>query len=900
MLSPIKVVDIELSQSICTLEGLEDYVKLRGLVRLHGTPIGYINAPITAGRCEATTLSKLILEQHSWTIIHQLMRNGLAAPTRPEGLRLEDLFDLPPPACSEPLPLVTVAVCTRDRPEDMALCLEAINQLDYPHLDLLVIDNAPTSDATKELIETRYPHVRYVREPRPGLDWARNRAILEAKGEIIAYTDDDVVVDPGWVKALAQVFAENPEVMAVTGLVVPYELETEAQILFEQNGGFGRGFNRKWYHVNRGNKIPWYLFGTGEFGTGANMAYRRSVFEQIGGFNPALDVGTVTNGAGDLEMFFRIIKEGHALVYEPSAMIRHRHRRSYQQLRTQLTNNGSVYSYFVCAVMAYPEEWWSFIRLGVIWFGSWHLKRLITSFTNSSSFPRDLILAEIWGCLTNLTRYQKAKKVANQISKTFGPLTITLKPKQIDLPKDRTKATNAIAVRAIELTQPISSLDDITDYANVRFFVMWNGSAIGHVDLQNQYQRLSASRLREAIVNCLGLKLLKPDQSLSPDMLWAQAAATLARGYSPLEDATTPTRLPEQISVSVIVGTFDRPDDLRNCLRCLVAQQTTRAVEIIIVDNHPASGLTPPVVAEFPGVRLISESRQGVAYARNAGITASSGDIVVTTDDDTTIPPDWLEKIIVPFARADVMAATGNVLPVELETASQQLFEQYGSGGLGRGYERFEATKSWFRSSQVVPTWLLGGTANAAFRASIFTHPEIGLMDEALGPGMPSGVGEDIYIFYKILKAGYTIVYEPGACVWHTHRRSLEALRRQLYGYSKGYVSYSLTTLLHDHDWRVLKDLLIKIPLWHLGRIKQRFQRRSDYSIPLVLLEMSGHLIGPWSLWQSRQRVKRWGRSTPYTSITQRSTSSQNLAAQETLLAAEISQYGTISNLHQI
>ena len=66
---------------------------------------------------------------------------------------------------------------------------------------------------------------------------ARNRAILEAKGEIIAYTDDDVVADPGWIKALATVFAEDPDVMAVTGLVVPFELETEAQVLFERDGG---------------------------------------------------------------------------------------------------------------------------------------------------------------------------------------------------------------------------------------------------------------------------------------------------------------------------------------------------------------------------------------------------------------------------------------------------------------------------------------------------------------------------------------------------------------------------------------------------------------------------------------------------------------------------------------
>jgi hypothetical protein len=123
-----------------------------------------------------------------------------------------------------------------------------------------------------------------------------------------------VVVDRGWVRALARVFAEEAEVMAVTGLVVPLELEAEAQFLFEQYGGFGRGFERKWYRLNcdrHGREV--FHLRTGQLGTGANMASRRSLFEfeRIGGFDPALDVGTLTDGGGDLEMFFRVLQEGH-------------------------------------------------------------------------------------------------------------------------------------------------------------------------------------------------------------------------------------------------------------------------------------------------------------------------------------------------------------------------------------------------------------------------------------------------------------------------------------------------------------------------------------------------------------------------------------------------------------
>ncbi|MGB3511117.1 MAG: glycosyltransferase, partial [Microcoleaceae cyanobacterium] len=273
---------------------------------------------------------------------------------------------------------------------------------------------------------------------------------------------------------------------------------------------------------------------------------------------------------------------------------------------------------------------------------------------------------------------------------------------------------------------------------------------------------------------------------------------------------------------------------------------------------------------EFPSVKLISESRQGLAYARNAGFVASTGDIVIATDDDVTLPPDWLEKLVAPFARPEVMIVTGNVLPIELETIYQRFFERY--GGLGRGFEPFEVNSDWFESfpRDAAPTWKLGATANAAFRASMFTHPEIGLMDEALGPGMPSGVGEDTYLFYKVIKADYTLVYEPTAYVWHKHRRDLSALRRQIYGYSKGHVSYHLTTWLYDNDWRGLWRILVIMPGYHLKRILIWLRGKSEYPLSLILLEIRGNLAGPLSLWQSRQRVRREGHSDRYVPVAQR------------------------------
>jgi len=203
--------------------------------------------------------------------------------------------------------------------------------------------------------------------------------------------------------------------------VVPYELETEAQLLFEEYGGFGRGFTRRWYglkHDKYGGEV--LHLRAGQFGTGANMAYRRSLLARLGGFDPALDVGTVTHGGGDLEMFFRVLKAGHTLVYEPSALVRHRHRRDYAQLRTQITNNGiGLYAYLARSALTYRDERWAFLRLGLWWLWWWDLRRLCISFVRPSHFPRDLILGELRGSLIGPSRYRKARRMSARIAQSF-------------------------------------------------------------------------------------------------------------------------------------------------------------------------------------------------------------------------------------------------------------------------------------------------------------------------------------------------------------------------------------------------------------------------------------------------------------------------------------------------
>jgi glycosyltransferase involved in cell wall biosynthesis len=400
-----------------------------------------------------------------------------------------------------------------------------------------------------------------------------------------------------------------------------------------------------------------------------------------------------------------------------------------------------------------------------------------------------------------------------------------------------------MAVRTVDLAQPLHPIGDLARYAAVRLYVMYRGRPLGAVDIWSSgTERLSVMRLRDAIAERFGTALFKEQ---------------VTRFGTPPPLVRDP--LPPTV-VSVVLPTCDRPDDLRRCLASLVAQRTRHTLEIIVVDNRPLIGSATAVAREFPNVKVIAEPRPGLSYARNAGLSAARGAIIVATDDDVTAPDGWVEQLVAPFVRPEVMCVTGNVLPVELETQAQIRFEDY--GGLGKGFTPFETNGEWFRTRRLsVPTWLLGATANAAFRASVFGDPRIGLLDEALGAGMPTGCSEDTYVFYKILKTGGTIVYDPSAFVWHRHRTTMGSLRQQIRAYSRGHVAYHLLTLMRDGDRRALLRLAYELPITYVRRVRHWLRGWSSYPPSLILLEILGNLEGPFALWRSMRRVRRFGRS---------------------------------------
>jgi GT2 family glycosyltransferase len=227
------------------------------------------------------------------------------------------------------------------------VCLAAVLRDQYPTFEVVLVDN--TEDGRVEPNAAADPRVRVVRESRRGLSRARNAGIRHARHPILAFIDDDVVVEAGWLRAVASAL-DDEAVAGVTGLVLPLELETDAQREFEWYGGMGKGTERR---VIRGSALPArQAIRAQSVGVGANMAFRRVVFEQLGGFDEALGAGTVTLGAEDLDFFHRVLRAGLAIRYEPAARVRHRHRRTVQELRSQVFANGCSYSVYLMKMWA--------------------------------------------------------------------------------------------------------------------------------------------------------------------------------------------------------------------------------------------------------------------------------------------------------------------------------------------------------------------------------------------------------------------------------------------------------------------------------------------------------------------------------------------------------------------
>jgi GT2 family glycosyltransferase/SAM-dependent methyltransferase len=341
--APIRIVHLDLREPVPPLEIRDGDRGLKVVFWWGPIPLGHADLPAEAPAIPAARVARLAAVAVAPAVAAHVLPHTRAplpdvasAPTAPGLYEVRamqrPLSRIPAPARSR-IGSISVIVCTRERPEALARCLAALGALRRPPDELVVVDNAPGSDATRRLV-AGVAGVRYVAEPRPGLSRARNAGLRAARGELIAFTDDDVVVHPEWLGALEQAFVV-PEVMAATGLVLPLALDTEAQVIFEHGLGFGQGyrrldFDRAFFETMKPYGVPAWRVGAG-----ASMAFRREAFERVGEFHEALGAGAA-GCSEDSELWYRILAAGGTCRYEPTAVVFHEHRRERAELARQV------------------------------------------------------------------------------------------------------------------------------------------------------------------------------------------------------------------------------------------------------------------------------------------------------------------------------------------------------------------------------------------------------------------------------------------------------------------------------------------------------------------------------------------------------------------------------------
>jgi GT2 family glycosyltransferase len=344
--APIKVVviDAELPSRVdlSDVTSSRCYGSAWALVRLHGRPLGELT--LTSSDLVETGAVERAIRQHWGTLIDSHLQSHRSA--------LNAAGDVPVDGWESCLdstlsmrPTVSVVVPTCRRPSEVLRCVESLLATGYPRLEVIVVDNAPGDLATATAVDDRYgrePKVRYVREPTPGASRARNRGVAVAGGEVIAFVDDDIVVDRLWVAALVEALERHPSVDCVTGLVVPEALNSPVQFWFEQFGGFNRGYVRRRYDIstNRGDTLL-YPYTAGALGGLGNAAFRRSALQGPAAFEVTLGPGTPAFGAEDQDAFVALLTSGGQLLYEPTALVWHTHRDSYGELRWQVFTYGA-------------------------------------------------------------------------------------------------------------------------------------------------------------------------------------------------------------------------------------------------------------------------------------------------------------------------------------------------------------------------------------------------------------------------------------------------------------------------------------------------------------------------------------------------------------------------------
>lgn len=385
-------------------------------------------------------------------------------------------------------------------------------------------------------------------------------------------------------------------------------------------------------------------------------------------------------------------------------------------------------------------------------------------------------------------------------------------------------------------------------YRRARILMRFGGEPLGMVTVDRD--RLNAAGL----------------VALAADRFGSEIAAVAPEGWSP---GTPTSELPPELaalldgplpSISVVIGTRNRPDQVVECTNVIFGLRYPAPIEVIIVDNGASDTATADAVQAAFGdddrVRYIAETRPGLSRARNLGLAAANHPITAFLSDDIRVDALWLLAIVRGFNRDPrVQCVTGFCPPMYLDTAEQLLFESSMAWGTRQGFSpvlhHFSSTDD--RLHPYRPGSFANGS-NMAYDTEVFRHH--GGFDESLGPGTIAEGGEDLDAPIRLLAHDGLVAYEPAAIGWHADRYDDRAFTKHMYTYGLG-----LTAFLTKHvlDGRYRRHVLGRIPAG-LPVLAKGFDGRDrelldSRSLPkkYYFWHFFGRLAGPFAYLRSRR-----------------------------------------------
>jgi O-antigen biosynthesis protein len=395
----------------------EPYSRLLVLLRRAGRPLGWIALPVPAdGAVSLAALAEVFGPPAE--NLGGAVGNGPLAETPAGAVGELGVSRGDPPAKSVTEQLLSIVVATCADVELTLRCVEAIQSRAGGPYEVIVVENRPARSTVERALRERFggdARVRYVEEEQPGLACARNAGLRVARGELVAFTDDDVLIDSAWVPAIRSAFAATPEVGCVTGLIVPLELETPSQLLIERFASYGKGFHPRIYSLEQPPPDqPLFPYTAGYFGSGANMAFKTAVLRDLGGFDPVLGTGTPARGGEDLDICIRVLIGGGRLAYEPRAIVWHRHPDTGAHLRRRAFDYGAALGAMLTKqVLVGPNRWAIVSRVpqGIRYYTDPESRK---NAARGSVFPRSLAILEraglLYGPIAYLTSRLRARR----------------------------------------------------------------------------------------------------------------------------------------------------------------------------------------------------------------------------------------------------------------------------------------------------------------------------------------------------------------------------------------------------------------------------------------------------------------------------------------------------------